>query len=503
MWKELQDSDSPEDFEDFLAAFPESKLAPVARIKLKRLKRKQAKAQAEEKQLAEEAKQLEAERKRLEMEKKQIAEAKRKAEEEQKRKLEEERKQQLAEEAKREEEERKRVEAEQRRIAEAKRKRQEELAVIRQKKEKYSDTNDSLSGSRNTEKIKDDYLAAGAKNTTPAYRVFIKKYANVPEAESWVSLARKRLSGSRNTPEKIKDDYLAAGTKNTIQGYRLFVQKYENTPQAESWVSLARKSIKGLQNPQYPFRAKTQRIKQTYDKAVKEDTTEAYERFLQQFKDDPAARFRVRLAIKKLKRLGQSNTLLGRGEYEVIIKASEDTVSCGFLSFGCEGPLQLPLFDPDFHLKHYRRVKVYANRPPWVESEIELKMEDKILILASGKVTTCRHCGPKAIDQPPHQGLTIRIGENRSFLRYYRTKAEKGSYHSFLSHRNGELQFTVLDGAYPPPHSHYADNTGSYLLDVFVYDNKNKEGFQRFLRGMIRQNPADTVFVAQAQGFLR
>jgi hypothetical protein len=80
LWKELKDSDSPEDFEDFLAAFPESKLAPVARIKLKRIKRKQAKAKVEEQQLAVEEKRQEEERKQLEAEKQKIAEAKRKAE---------------------------------------------------------------------------------------------------------------------------------------------------------------------------------------------------------------------------------------------------------------------------------------------------------------------------------------------------------------------------------------------------------------------------------------
>ena len=52
LWKELKDSDSPEDFEDFLAAFPESKLAPVARIKLKRIKRKQERAQVNQQQPA-------------------------------------------------------------------------------------------------------------------------------------------------------------------------------------------------------------------------------------------------------------------------------------------------------------------------------------------------------------------------------------------------------------------------------------------------------------------
>jgi multidrug efflux pump subunit AcrA (membrane-fusion protein) len=308
-WAMLQDSDDPEDLEFFIEQFPDSPRVKLARLKLKMLERKQVKAKVEQQQLAKEAKQLAEERQRLEAEKLQLADAKRKAKEEQKRKLEVERKQQLAKEAKRleeerkqleaekqqlaeakrkaaeeqkqqlaeeakQEEERKRQEAEQRRIAEAKhkaeeeRKRQEELAAISQKKEKHSDANDSLSGSRITpEKIKDDYLAAGAKNTTQAYRVFIKKYASVPEAESWVSLARKSIKG------------LAPKTHDAHQA-----------------------NVKRIK-PAYHKAV----IKQAYDKAVKEDTTEAYERFLQQFKDDPAARFRVRLAIKKLKNLGAKN----------------------------------------------------------------------------------------------------------------------------------------------------------------------------------------------------
>jgi len=46
-------------------------------------------------------------------------------------------------------------------------------------------------------------------------------------------------------------------------------------------------------------------------------------------------------------------------------------------------------------------------------------------------------------------------------------------------------------------------NTGSFLLDVFVYENENKAAFQQFLQALIRQNPEDTAFVAQAQGFLK
>ncbi len=85
MWELVKDSDDSEDLNIFLEEHPESPLAGVARLKLKRLERKQAKAKAEEQQqLAEEEKRLEEERKQLEAEKQKIAEAKRKAEPERK-----------------------------------------------------------------------------------------------------------------------------------------------------------------------------------------------------------------------------------------------------------------------------------------------------------------------------------------------------------------------------------------------------------------------------------
>ena len=65
MWELVKDSDDSEDLKIFLKEHSESPLAGVARLKLKRLERKQAKA-GQQLQLADEAKKLEKERKRLE-----------------------------------------------------------------------------------------------------------------------------------------------------------------------------------------------------------------------------------------------------------------------------------------------------------------------------------------------------------------------------------------------------------------------------------------------------
>ena len=185
---------------------------------------------------------------------------------------------------------------------------------------------------------------------------------------------------------------------------------------------------------------------------------------------------------------------------------------------GCTKPLELPPHDAGFHFKHYERVKVNANHPPWVGSEIDLKQGDKVLVFASGKVTLCRHlryagveCGSQDIDKSATSSLYMRIGENSTFKSYKLSATEdsgkvagNGYYYDFKSTYNGKLQFAVRDWrTYPPPKAYYKDNSGSFLLDVFVYDSKQKEGFKRFLRAMIQTNSEDLMFTAQAKAFLK
>ncbi len=178
---------------------------------------------------------------------------------------------------------------------------------------------------------------------------------------------------------------------------------------------------------------------------------------------------------------------------------------------GCTKPLELPPHDEGFHFKHYERVKVDAKRFPWVGSEIDLKQGDRVLVLASGKVTTCRHCGSQHIDKSATNSLYMRIGENSTFKSYKLSATNdsgrvdgNGYYYVFRSVFDGELQFAVRDWRnYPPPKAYYRDNSGSLLLDVFVYDSKQKEGFKRFLRAMMQNNPEDLMFTAQAQAFLK
>ena len=172
----------------------------------------------------------------------------------------------------------------------------------------------------------------------------------------------------------------------------------------------------------------------------------------------------------------------------------------------CTKKLELPPSDGGFHFKHYERVKVDAKRFPWVGSGIDLKQGDRVLVLASGKVTTCLHCGSRYINQPPTNSLYMLIGdENNPYSNYRGRIAGNGYYYDFKSEFDGELKFAVRDWGktYPPPRGHYGNNSGSHLLDIFVYDSKQKEEFKRFLSAMLEKNSEDSMFTSQVEIFLK
>ena len=98
----------------------------------------------------------------------------------------------------------------------------------------------------------------------------------------------------------------------------------------------------------------------------------------------------------------------------------------------------------------------------------------------------------------------MRIGDSRYFHKFEGKIVGNGAYHDFNAARSGVLQFVEIDWkTYPPEPGSYKDNSGSFLLDVFVYDPEQKEGFNRFLRAMLQNNPEDLMFTAQAQAFLK
>ena len=56
----------------------------------------------------------------------------------------------------------------------------------------------------------------------------------------------------------------------------------------------------------------------------------------------------------------------------------------------------------------------------------------------------------------------------------------------------GILNLTVRDwNEYPPPSNYYDDNSGVYILDIFVIDPEQEAGFNRFKDALFKANPND------------
>ena len=184
---------------------------------------------------------------------------------------------------------------------------------------------------------------------------------------------------------------------------------------------------------------------------------------------------------------------------------------------GCTKPLELPPENADFHFKQYQRVNIPATRPPWTTTGIFLKEGDQVLVLASGKASYCipmkgqRDCDPEWRNQPPvgKNSLTMTIGgskQRRVFrgLSSVRNAAgDDGYVDSFETVYGGELKMAFCDWSDCSHPDYYDNNQGGFLVDVLVYDPGQKEGFKRFLRAMIKKNPEDSMFIAQAQELLK
>jgi len=503
-WEMVKGSDNPEDLQFFIEEFPDSKRTKLARLKLKMLKRQQAKRDAE------------AEQQRL-------AEAKLKAEQDRKRK---EAEQQRLAEAKRQEDERRKQE----KLAAARLQRSKATLSIRANVVGSIFLDDVYQGKGRKQELKVppgkyqlriSRLGYTPYDTTVSVRANETKtiYANlIKQGTTTTTKTTLRVEANVKGSVYLNDRYRGkTGSEIKLRpgNYKLVVGRagYKSYSTRVT-LSAGQKKIthvtlgKATQAAAANAGFDESSMMREYHALKYNPSKNRYQAFLSKYQNEPRAKNQVAAIRNRLRVLERpSGRGISQNQYNAIVKASEDTVSCGFLSFGCEDPLKLPPYDPEFSLKHYRRVKVYANRPPpsWIASEISLRQGDQVLVLASGQIATCpTHCNPRSINKSPSDKLVLRIGENRKFFKFYGRGAGEGVWNDFRAQRNGELQFIVRDWrTYPPPANWYDDNTGSFLLDVFVYDRENKEGFKRLLRAMIRQNPEDEVFAAQARGVLK
>ena len=166
---------------------------------------------------------------------------------------------------------------------------------------------------------------------------------------------------------------------------------------------------------------------------------------------------------------------------------------------GClEEPLKFPPYQPNFHLKGYRRVNLWGKDRPWTDTGLQVEKGDRIYFYGTGEVTTCSHsgCSKRGPQNLRNGSISYTIGGIKTprSLRSFQTFQPGDEAHqtSLSITFAGILNLTVRDwNEYPPPSNYYDDNSGVYILDIFVIDPEQEAGFNRFKDALFEANPND------------
>ena len=188
-------------------------------------------------------------------------------------------------------------------------------------------------------------------------------------------------------------------------------------------------------------------------------------------------------------------------DYQIIKESSTEVIGCGFMVFGCaDEPLGFPEYEPDFHIKGYRRINLWGKDRPWTNTKLEVQSGDQVYFFGTGEVTTCplSKCSEGGAKNLSSSSISYVVDVEYSFGSQIDML---GSFFSFqreahlkaLSIKNGgALKLAVKDGDLTTiSTSNYNDNSGVYILDIFVIDPDQEDGFNRFKDALFEANPND------------
>ena len=185
--------------------------------------------------------------------------------------------------------------------------------------------------------------------------------------------------------------------------------------------------------------------------------------------------------------------------YQKIITESQETLGCGFFYFGCKDPLKLPPFNENFHLKSYKRVTLWANNSEWINTEINVKSSDLILLYGTGEASICQSgCLQSGLQNLAVEPLFYHI-DNEAFPKKIKKFTKKGDGHisELNADENGTLHLIIADwDSYPPKKNNYSDNSGNYLIDIFVIERNKRKNFENFFNSLAFLNSEDENIIS-------
>ena len=350
------------------------------------------------------------------------------------------------------------------------------------------------------EKIESAYNRALEKNSIDSLEDFISEYDDQELAKNYISLSKeiidqKKLDILKN---KIEKSFEGAVQKNNSVSYENFIIEYKDNIHAKSFVSEAKNKIILLN------KSKAEKSFLTnYEEVMTKNDKNAFIKFINKYEDLNVNQDN----INNIKYLIDTHPNKNYENYLYINSENRETVGCGFLDFNCPDPIKLPTFNKKFDVINYKRIKVNGNKYPWINSKIFIKKRVNLLIFASGGVVICKKCSLKG-EQPPEKLLTYKIGQNNTnyfkFRKNFNYSKNNMSIMSTSTYEEGEIHFTIKDWrTYPPPTDWYKDNSGFFLIDVFVWDQNKKENFLFFLEEVKILNKDDQTLLDQIDQFLK
>ena len=187
--------------------------------------------------------------------------------------------------------------------------------------------------------------------------------------------------------------------------------------------------------------------------------------------------------------------------YQAVEQNSSDVIGCGFFHVGCEEKaLTFPAYQPDFHIKGYRRVNLWGKDRPWTDTEVYVKDGEIVYIFGTGAVKTCPSCLTEKLDRYTPL-LTYKTGDRppANIARFAGVQTNSQGYFSKAkiwakdnTWSKDKFYLTIRDGDLSAAsNSNYDDNSGIYILDIFVIDPDQEEGFNRFKDALFEANPND------------
>jgi WD40 repeat protein len=175
-----------------------------------------------------------------------------------------------------------------------------------------------------------------------------------------------------------------------------------------------------------------------------------------------------------------------------------------FVLNGCVKQAQIPSSATDV-IKHYQRLTVHATSYHWTKTNFSVNPGDYVLITASGKVTTSK----KRRKGLSYHKLYMKIGkEDYPFIAFNPLSTNNpfltDNSGFFTSNEKGRMMFIVKDWSYLSgnrpaynsdcaPECYYRDNSGRFIVDVFVFQSPDRNLAIKTLAQMVRANPTNAV----------